>query len=81
MKWLHRLLRGCALTASLFVFQACYGPRRPNFPPEGDVRPITYGNMSAEEINWTSVREKYHEFIDHTTLVYRDVDCVVDDDD
>ena len=50
-------------------------------PPEGDVRPITYGNMSAEEIRWTSVREKYHEFLDHTTLVYRDVDFVVDDDD
>ncbi len=50
-------------------------------PPEGDVRPITYGNMSAEEINWTSVREKFHEFIDHTTLVYRDVDFLVDDDD
>ena len=49
-------------------------------PPQEDVRSITFGNMSALEINWASVRAKYLEFLDHTTLV-RDVDFVVSDDD
>ena len=49
-------------------------------PGQEDVRSITFGNMSALEINWSSVRAKYLEFLDHTTLV-RDVDFVVNDDD
>ena len=49
-------------------------------PPQEDVRSITFGNMSALEINWTSVRNRYLDFLDHTTLV-RDVDFVVDDED
>ena len=49
-------------------------------PAQDDVRAITFGNMSALEINWTSTREKYLEFVDHTTLV-RDNDFVVVDDD
>ncbi len=49
-------------------------------PGQEDVRSITFGNMSALEINWTSVRSKYLEFLDHTTLV-RDLDYVVEDDD
>lgn len=56
MKWLHRLLRGCALTASLFVFQACYGPRRPSFPPEGDVPPSEESSeVSSETVSDTSL--------------------------
>ncbi len=50
-------------------------------PTEGDVRSITFGNMSADEINWPAVRKKHMDFIDHTTLVYRNVDFVVNDDD
>ena len=49
-------------------------------PGQEDVRSITFGNMSALEINWASVREKYLEFLDHTTLV-RDIDFVVEDED
>ena len=49
-------------------------------PAQEDVRSITFGNMSALEINWTSVREKYLSFLDHTTLV-RDFDYVVQDED
>lgn len=49
-------------------------------PPQADVRSITFGQMSALEINWTSVRRKYNEFLDHTTLV-RDVDFMVMDED
>ena len=49
-------------------------------PPQEDVRSITFGNMSALEINWSSVRNRYLDFLDHTTLV-RDVDFVVDDED
>ena len=50
-------------------------------PPQADVRSITFGQMSALEINWTSVRKKYNDFLDHTTLV-RDEDYkVVDEED
>ena len=49
-------------------------------PPQEDVRSITFGNMSALEINWPSVRGKYLDFLDHTTLV-RDMDFVVNDED
>ncbi len=49
-------------------------------PAQEDVRSITFGNMSALEINWTSTRNKYLAFLDHTTLV-RDFDYVVSDDD
>ena len=49
-------------------------------PAQEDVRSITFGNMSALEINWTSTRNKYLAFLDHTTLV-RDLDYVVNDDD
>ena len=49
-------------------------------PAQEDVRSITFGNMSALEINWTSTREKYHEFLDHSTLI-RDIDFIVDDED
>ena len=48
-------------------------------PAQEDVRSITFGNMSALEINWTSTRNKYLEFLDHSTLV-RDVDYIVEDD-
>ena len=48
-------------------------------PAQEDVRSITFGNMSALEINWTSTRSKYLEFLDHSTLV-RDVDYIVEDD-
>ena len=48
-------------------------------PAQEDVRSITFGNMSALEINWTSTREKYLNFLDHTTLV-RDMDFVVSDE-
>ena len=48
-------------------------------PKEEDVRSIDYAEMSALEINWTSTRTKYHEFLDHTTLT-RDFDFLVDDD-
>ena len=43
------------------------------------MRSITFGNMSALEINWASTRSKYLEFLDHSTLV-RDVDYIVEDD-
>ena len=49
-------------------------------PAQEDVRSITFGNMSALEINWTSTRNKYLAFLDHTTLV-RDFDYVVSDED
>jgi anionic cell wall polymer biosynthesis LytR-Cps2A-Psr (LCP) family protein len=49
-------------------------------PAQEDVRSITFGNMSALEINWTSTRKKYLEFLDHSTLV-RDVDYIVEEDD
>ena len=49
-------------------------------PPQADVRSITFGQMSALEINWSSVRLKYNEFLDHTTLV-RDADFIVVDED
>ena len=49
-------------------------------PSQEDVRSITFGNMSALEINWTSTRAKYLSFLDHTTLV-RDLDYVVSDED
>ena len=49
-------------------------------PAQEDVRSITFGNMSALEINWTSTREKYLTFLDHTTLV-RDMDYIVQDED
>ena len=48
-------------------------------PAQEDVRSITFGNMSALEINWASTRSKYLEFLDHSTLV-RDVDYIVEDD-
>ena len=48
-------------------------------PKEDDVRSIDYAGMSALEINWTSTRAKYHEFLDHTTLT-RDFDFLVDDE-
>ena len=50
-------------------------------PAQDDVRAITFGNMSALEINWTSTREKYLDFIDHTTLVRDNDFMVVDDND
>lgn len=49
-------------------------------PGQEDVRSITFGNMSALELNWTSIRGKYLDFLDHTTLV-RDLDYVVSDED
>ena len=50
-------------------------------PAEEDVRPINYAKMSAEEINWTSARQKLADFLEHTKLT-RDIDyLVVDDDD
>lgn len=49
-------------------------------PGQADVRSITFGNMSALEINWPSVREKYREFLDHSTLI-RDSDFLVTEDD
>ena len=48
-------------------------------PSQEDVRSITFGNMSALEINWSSTRNKYLEFLDHSTLV-RDIDFIVDDE-
>ncbi len=48
-------------------------------PAQEDVRSITFGNMSALEINWTSARNKYLTFLDHTTLV-RDIDYIVQDE-
>jgi len=48
-------------------------------PQQEDVRSITFGNMAAQEVNWTSTREKYLQFQDHTTLV-RDIDFIVGDD-
>ena len=49
-------------------------------PNQSDVRSITFANMSALEINWTSTRTKFLDFVDHTTLV-RDLDFVVEDED
>ncbi len=49
-------------------------------PGQEDVRSITFGNMSALELNWTPIRGKYLDFLDHTTLV-RDLDYVVSDED
>ena len=49
-------------------------------PAQEDVRSITFGNMSALEINWTSTRKKYLDFLDHTVLV-RDFDFIVSDED
>ena len=48
-------------------------------PQEEDVRPINFGSMAAEEINWSSTREKFRRFLDHTVLI-RDIDYVVSDD-
>ena len=49
-------------------------------PPQEDVRSITFAQMSALELNWTSIRKKYLSFLDHTTLV-RDADFIVVDED
>ena len=43
-------------------------------PADEDVRPITYANMSAKEINWPSAREKMTDFLQNSFLV-------IDDDD
>lgn len=49
-------------------------------PRQNDVRSINFGNMAALEINWVSTRQKYLDFVDHTTLV-RDFDFIVDPED
>ena len=44
-RWFRNFVKGCSLTAALFVFQACYGT------PTGIYEPITEKNFSFEVFN------------------------------
>ncbi len=43
-------------------------------PEDDDVRPITFANMAAKEINWTAAREKILDYLHYNYLVMDDDD-------
>ena len=53
MKWIRKALKGISLTAAMFVFQACYGPREDYFSTKVTFRVVS--NDTGEPIQGVAI--------------------------